>query len=94
MRVVLQTPALTAFDTLALTGDKARVQAWMGNSEAQFDLKTCSVFELYARGLRVLADYDELKAVRHYCMLHLGADEKALWEELSRDIERCREAAG
>jgi len=65
----------------------------MEDSAAQFDLKTCSVFELYARGLRVLADYDEFKAMRHYRMLHLGIDEKALWEELSREIARCREAA-
>ena len=44
------------------------------------------------RGLRVLVDYDEAQAIRHYRMLHLEAGEAAVREELSREITRRRAA--
>jgi hypothetical protein len=66
--------------------------AEMDNSIEKLDLSACSVFELYVRGLRVLVDYDEAQAIRHYRMLHLEAGEAAVREELSREITRRRAA--
>lgn len=60
---------------------------------APMDLRTCSVFDLYARGLLVVAEYDASQAVRHYCWLHLDANEAEVREELNREIARLHQSA-